>query len=213
MGNEANSHHAAGRPKTAPFAQGNAGPGTLILPIGVTPMRLFQFKNSCFSQCALVVGLLGAGCSGADLGSTTNTGQGGSSLVTTATGGSAGVGDTSVATTGGSWAGSSSKSGTGGAASTSAPSWSQLYSNYFGPNTPGNCSSCHGAGTAPSFNSASTLCSALKSAGYIKNSSGTLQNLLTWFGGSGTMPQGGGAVPTKAVSDITAWQTAGAVCP
>ena len=29
----------------------------------------------------------------------------------------------------------------------------------------------------------------------------------------GTMPQGGGAVPTKAVSDITAWQTAGAVCP
>jgi hypothetical protein len=57
------------------------------------------------------------------------------------------------------------------------------------------------------------MCSALKSAGHISTGSATLQDLLTWFGGTGTMPLGGGAVPANAVSDITAWQNAGAVCP
>jgi hypothetical protein len=57
------------------------------------------------------------------------------------------------------------------------------------------------------------LCTTLKNQGFIGSGTATLQNLLIWFGGNGNMPQSGGAAPANAVSDITAWQNASAVCP
>ena len=146
-------------------------------------------------------------CSGADLGSTSSTGQG-SNPIDTNTGGTSSAG-TLLGSTGGSVTSSTNAKGTGGTSSKVAPTWAQLYSNYFAS----ACVSCHGSGTSPSFNSASTMCSALKSTGYIRTGSATLQNLLTWFGGTGSMPMGGGAAPANAVADITAWQTSGAACP
>jgi hypothetical protein len=41
-----------------------------------------------------------------------------------------------------------------------------------------------------------------------------LSSLITWFGSGGSMPPGGATTsPGNAVADISAWQTAGAVCP
>jgi hypothetical protein len=122
-----------------------------------------------------------------------------------ATGGAKATGGVSSPSTGGAKA-------TGGASSVAAPTWSQLYTNYFGPNTAGNCVStgCHSGGVSPIFNSATTMCSALKSyfGGTISFSS-----ILTWMGKGGNMPANGAAAPANAVADITAWQNAGAVCP
>ncbi len=168
---------------------------------------------------ALVAALAGAGCSSADLGAS-NTGQGTNPLNTSSTGG-ANTGTNTTVATGGSTsaagtnagAGGTATSATGGGPSNSAPTWTQLYNSYFGSGTSGSCTSCHGAGMQPSFSSASTMCSALKQVGYIQNGTASLQNLLTWFGKGGNMPQGGGATPPNAVADITAWQNAGAVCP
>jgi len=161
-----------------------------------------------------VAALTVSACSGADLSSSSSTGQGSIPLEST-TGGTSSAG-TSPGSTGGSATGSTSNAGTagkptgtGGTSSKSAPTWSQLYTNYFAS----ACVSCHGSGTSPSFNSASTMCSALKSSGFIRTGSATLQNLLTWFGGTGSMPVGGGAAPANAVTDITAWQNSGAACP
>ena len=160
---------------------------------------------------------MSAGCSGTDLGPAIgaglNTGTLGGSI-----GGAVSMGGTTLggsnATGGASGAiGGAGLTATGGATSVTVPTWTQLYNNYFGPGTSGNCLSCHVSGNTPTFNSASTLCSTLKSYGYIQTGSATLQDLLTWFGGSGNMPLVGGAVPANAVRDITAWQNAGAVCP
>jgi hypothetical protein len=65
----------------------------------------------------------------------------------------------------------------------------------------------------PTFNSAASMCAVLKTYGHIGNGTASLQNLITWFNQGGTMPLGGGSAPPNAVSDITAWQNAGAVCP
>ena len=101
----------------------------------------------------------------------------------------------------------------GGATSTSAvPTWTQLFTNYFASGTAGDCVSCH-ASNSVSFNSASTMCSALKKAGYIGAGTASLDTLLSWFGKGGNMPQNNNPKPANAVADITAWQNAGAVCP
>jgi hypothetical protein len=103
---------------------------------------------------------------------------------------------------------------TGGSSAVAPPTWSQLYTNYFGPNTAGDCvaSGCHGpGGNSPSFNSATTMCSALKTyfGGTI-----SFNSILTWLSRTnGNMPANGAAAPANAVADITAWQNAGAVCP
>jgi len=164
---------------------------------------------SVFIPC-LLASLAGAGCSGADL-SAANSGQGITPLNSTQTGGAS---STSATATGGSSSSPGTVTGTGGASSKSTPTWTQLYNSYFGSGTPGSCTGCHGAGTSPSFNSASTMCTALKSVGRIQNGKATLSNLLTWFGPGGSMPPGGATTsPGSAVDDITAWQIAGAVCP
>jgi len=161
--------------------------------------------------------LVAFGCSGTDLSADSKAGRNleliggqtnGGAVSTTGSNTSSGS-----STLGGSLANGGGTAVTGGASGNTVPTWTQLYSSYFGPGTSGSCASCHASGNAPTINSAATLCVALKNSGYILNGSATLQNLLTWFGGSGNMPLGGGAGPANAVSDITAWQNAGAVCP
>ena len=102
---------------------------------------------------------------------------------------------------------------TGGSASSGAPTWSQLYTNYFGPGTAGDCVSCHTSNPSAQFNNATTMCSALKRAGYIGTGTASLDSLLSWFGTGGFMPANNNPAPANAVADITAWQNAGAVCP
>jgi hypothetical protein len=99
---------------------------------------------------------------------------------------------------------------TGGGTSASVLTWTQLYNNYFGAGTAGNCTSCHASGN-PKFSSASTMCTALKNAGYI--GPGGMSFLLTWFGQTGSMPINNNPTPPNAVADLTAWENAGAVCP
>jgi mono/diheme cytochrome c family protein len=178
-----------------------------------------NFFRSCSVVSCVALALIAVGCSGADLGAGTTT-QGTTSLGTTATGGASSTTGNGSGQTGGT-TGTSTKANTGGAGTTatgggssaSAPTWSKLYTSYFGSGTAGNCVSCHGAGTAPSFNSASTMCTALKQRNYIQNGSSTLDKLLTWFGGNGTMPPSGGAAPANAVNDINSRKAAGSVCP
>ncbi len=189
-------------------------------------MRILFEHSSADRRRYLIAGVVVAlGCSGTDLSAGSGAGQNlglvggqgnGASSNTTgstlsggsaATGGFSAIGGTSAAS------GATTSTSTGGNSGSGVPTWTQLYNNYFGPNTIGNCASCHNAGTSPTISSAATLCAVLKSEGYIQNGTATLQDLLTWFGGSGYMPLGGGAGPAIAVQDITAWQNAGAVCP
>ena len=189
-------------------------------------MRILHFEWSAASRPRyMAVGLLLAlGCSGTDLSAESKAGRNlglaggqGNGGVGNSTGSNVSTGSTASA---GSFAGGAGAAGggtaisnTGGSSNSGPPTWSDLYTRYFGPNTAGDCASCHNTGTAPAFSSALTLCATLKSTGYIQNGSATLQNLLTWFGGSGTMPLVSGANPGNAVQDITAWQNAGAICP
>ena len=130
------------------------------------------------------------------------------------TGGSANSNTGGAKATGGASPATGGAKATGGASAVATPTWSQLYTNYFGPNTAGDCvaSGCHGpGGNSPSFNSATTMCSALKTyfGGTISFSS-----ILIWLNRTnGNMPANGAAAPANAVADITAWQNAGAVCP
>lgn len=128
-----------------------------------------------------------------------------------ATGGSVAAGGGNA--TGGLTAvGGATKGGTTAAAS---PTWSQLFSNYFGPNTAGDCvaSGCHGSGISPSFTNASSMCSAMKNSNVIGNGTASFDVVLKWFNKGGIMPQNNNATPANAVADITAWEKAGAVCP
>lgn len=105
---------------------------------------------------------------------------------------------------------------TGGASSNNAPTWSQLFTNYFAKGTAGDCITCHGTnGVAhqfAAFNDATTMCTTLKNLGYIPGQLNVV--LSTWFGGNGLgMPQNSNPTPANAVADITAWQNAGSVCP
>ena len=122
----------------------------------------------------------------------------------TATAGSGGASVVSTVATGGTTAVVTS--------TTPAPSWTELYDGYFGPGTAGNCVSCHSSQT-PTFDSAATMCAALKTQGWIVTGTAGLEYLISWFGLGGAMPQNGGAAPANAVNDIMAWENARAVCP
>jgi hypothetical protein len=94
-----------------------------------------------------------------------------------------------------------------GSTQPSAPTWSQLYTNYLGAGTDCDCKSCHSQG-----NSASALYSWLSGRGYMSapNPSflSSARDGLTWFGGG--MPPNGAASNSQAVSDFNAWAAAGA---
>jgi len=137
------------------------------------------------------------GGSGMAAGGSTTTGGSGTAAGGHATGGAVAVGGASK----------------GGTTAAAAPTWSQLYSNYFGPNTAGDCVSCHGSGVSPTFTSASSMCSAMKSYGVIGNGTAHFETVLKWFNQNGIMPQNNNPTPANAVADITAWENAGAVCP
>ena len=182
---------------------------------------VLEISSSKTSWLEVVVSALLLGCSGTDLsapggpslsllGSTGGQSDGGASDVTTS---SASAGGANGAGGSGSTVGGTLSVGTGGTTGDAAPTWTQLYNAYFGPGTAGDCVSCHASETSPTFNSAATLCTALKATGYIGNGTATLQSLLTWFGGSGSMPLTGGTPPANATKDILAWQNASAVCP
>ena len=163
----------------------------------------------------LTLAFVAVGCSGADLGSSTGT----TPVGTTGTGGASGTSTSTASGQTGGTPGTSTNANTGGSATTttgggssaSAPTWTKLYSSYFGAGTAGDCVSCHGAGTSPAFTSASTLCTVLKQRKFVP---GNMAGLITWLGGaSASMPPSGAAAPANAVADINAWQAAGSVCP
>ncbi len=179
--------------------------------------------------CAVSSFAVATGCSSADL---AGNGAGGPETATggaLSTGGSVSTGGAdatgaasatgSASATGGARSaggakatGGAANSATGGASASTTPTWSQLYTNYFGPGTAGDCvaSGCHGSGNQPPFNSATSMCTALKS--YL---GGTISfnSILNWLGKGGNMPANGAAAPANAVADINAWQSAGSVCP
>lgn len=103
----------------------------------------------------------------------------------------------------------------GGTTAAVAPTWSQLFSNYFGPNTAGDCvaSGCHGSDASPTFTNAASMCSAMKNNNVIGNGTASFDVVLKWFNKGGIMPRNNNATPPNAVADITAWEKAGAVCP
>ena len=90
--------------------------------------------------------------------------------------------------------------GAGADGATPAPTWTDLYSRYFGPNTPGHCGRCHRNG-----------CELNKNACYqwfARKKQFPLQtSRLTWFGGD--MPKDNLAPNPQAELDMTAWQTSG----
>jgi hypothetical protein len=87
-----------------------------------------------------------------------------------------------------------------------APTWTQVYTDYLAGGAEGRCSGCHSEGS-----SASNLYSWLHSKGYINGTSSKLvstsSSCLSWYGGS--MPPAGPS-DAKAVSDMNAWAAAGA---
>ncbi|HTB73127.1 MAG TPA: hypothetical protein VK762_07775 [Polyangiaceae bacterium] len=89
---------------------------------------------------------------------------------------------------------------------TTAPTWTQIYTDYLKSGTPGNCVNCHFQ-----MSSASGAYSYLKGQGYINGTGSILAktgSCLSWLGG--TMPPGGPRSEPMAVSDMNAWAAAGA---
>jgi hypothetical protein len=89
----------------------------------------------------------------------------------------------------------------------SAPTWSQLFTNYLASGTEGDCRGCHSQGS-----SASSLYSWLNGRGYMTAPNPTLlssaRDGLTWYGGG--MPTNGAPSNAQAVTDFNAWAAAGA---
>jgi hypothetical protein len=99
-----------------------------------------------------------------------------------------------------------------------APTWNQLWSNYFQP----RCATCHASsntvGTSRVFNNAAQLRTLLRNEGQLNGTTtpaliSTSQSVLTWSSANGRMPEGNAIVPANAVNDIRAWAAAGPVCP
>jgi hypothetical protein len=118
--------------------------------------------------------------------------------------------------------GGRSSSGTSAAAGRTAagnaPSWDQLWTNYFQP----KCASCHADSATVSsrrvFNTAAQLCTFLTNQRQLNGTTNPplisqTQSVLNWFNPNGSMPEKDNTTPTGAVADIKAWATAGAVCP
>lgn len=157
-----------------------------------------------------------------ETGTTTDPNAVGGSSNVTATGGASSKGGASATggavASGGATSSQTSSKSTGGAPSTSAPSWAQLWTNYFQP----ACASCHASsatvGSRRVFANAAQMCTYLTSAGQLNGSASpalisTSQSILNWFSSRGSMPEGNTTVPANAVNDIKAWAAAGAVCP
>jgi hypothetical protein len=106
----------------------------------------------------------------------------------------------------------------GGAMSSSAPTWTQLWTNYFQP----QCASCHQSsatvGSRMVYSTAAQLCTFLTSQRQLNGTTtpplvSASQSVLVWFNPAGSMPEGVPTPPANAVNDIKAWATAGAACP
>jgi len=180
---------------------------------GEKPMRVpcFNLSTSLASVCLIALLDLGMGCSGTDLGagSGRNIGSVGAPVggATGVGGNAAGGGSTSFGGSNGA-AGSASVTSTGGAQTAGAPTWTQLYNNYFNS----ACTSCHSS-QSPVFTTAASMCTVLKQYNHIGNGTASLQTLITWFNQGGYMPLDTSPAPANAVADITKWQNAGAACP
>jgi hypothetical protein len=107
-------------------------------------------------------------------------------------------------------------------ASGPAPTWTQLYAQYFGPNTPGHCSGTGGChtnirGGFKCGTTKATCYTGLLQAGLITPGAATGaqsplgivgQSPLAWFGGG--MPLDNDAPNPQAAAAVKAWLTAGA---
>lgn len=148
-------------------------------------------------------------------------GAGGS---TAATVGTPGTGGSSALGTGGAAPGQGGNNATGGTPNTGgattavAPTWSEVWTNYFEP----ACASCHAnsatVGSRRVFANARQMCTYLTTAGQLNGTTSpalisSSQSILSWFNTRGSMPEGNRTVPANAVNDIKAWAAAGAVCP
>jgi len=174
--------------------------------------------GGCGSDAA--AGDTGVGGTGNESGGTSTTGVGGATGLGGATtlGGAASVGGSATIVRGGSSAtGGATSASIGGSASV-APTWSQLWTNYF----QGACVSCHASTTTSGaglvFSNATQLCTLLTTRRQLNGSKSppfisSTQSVLNWFSAQGTMPVGSPTPPANAVNDIKAWATAGAVCP
>ena len=174
-------------------------------------------SNFVFFATVFAIGPVGLVACSAPPGEGGNSVGGQTSNVQNSTGGSAVTGGLGAA--GGSHAtgGAQAVGGAtiGGTSAATAPTWAQLFSSYFGPNTAGDCvaSGCHGSGASPTFTSVSSMCSAMKSYGVIGSGTASFDVVLKWFNQGGVMPMNDNPTPANAVADITAWEKAGAVCP
>ena len=97
-----------------------------------------------------------------------------------------------------------------------APTWTTIYTDYFGAGSLGHCgdSGCHLASKSGfKCGSDKTTCyNGLVKSGFVDGTSSTLSTSsspLTWFGSGNMPPSGGSSAAAKA--DITAWVKAGAL--
>jgi hypothetical protein len=98
-------------------------------------------------------------------------------------------------------------SSSAGTSATGAPTWTDIYAQYFTADTAGHCASCHSFGS-----SADSLYSMLQQRNQISGTSSKIvtgSSILVWFGGS--MPRGGSADNPAAVDALKAWVADGAL--
>jgi hypothetical protein len=173
------------------------------------------------SEAGSSSGSSSGGGSGSSSGGKASSGSSSASVHDAGTGSSSGTasGSSSGATSGSSsGAASSSSSGaasssSSGAASssssggtTTAPTFTTIFSEYLKSGTVGNCTRCHGE-----MGSASGAYSWLSGQGYISGTGSALvgnRSCLTWYGGN--MPPGGPWSDAQAASEMNAWVAAGA---
>ena len=123
--------------------------------------------------------------------------------------GSSGSSDSSGSSGSSGTSGTSGSSGSSGSSGGTGVTWTQIWTTYLAPGTPGNCakSGCHSqTGTA------SGAYTWLKGRGYIRATNAPLadptQSCLTWLGGN--MPPGGAGSNTAATTALTTWAASGA---
>ena len=105
----------------------------------------------------------------------------------------------------------------------SGPTWTALYTNYFGPGTAGHCGSsgCHSS-TRGGFRCGgdkTTCYNGFVASGYVNTGSSASsspladpsQTCLGWYGTGGNMPQDNPSTDNTAAAAVTAWVQAGAL--
>jgi hypothetical protein len=113
----------------------------------------------------------------------------------------------------------------GGKTDAGADTWTSLYANYFGPNTPGHCgnSYCHrdsGSSGGKDLVCGTTQAACYKglvSSGLVSTTSPSTSSLgvpttspLSWYGHGGKMPDDNRMTNAAAAAAVTAWLNAGA---